>query len=201
MTINAQGYFNALRSYLNTDYYEVTEVDEGQVVLKDNIYLQASQRPVVQRVRLRVPGSAIVIRVDTKNKRGNSEGLFHFLDDDAKPWSRRCDFVVFHLHRDRLTAVCIEFKSTTFTEALVDQLKANEALVVYNLITLCNERHHAKQLHLAKYVSPAVRTRHHIWIRKANVCLRIIRSSITFTVTLTACPSMLSTTQMWRSSN
>jgi hypothetical protein len=31
MSLNTQGYFNALRSYLNTDHYEVTEADDGRM--------------------------------------------------------------------------------------------------------------------------------------------------------------------------
>ena len=32
-------------------------------------------------------------------KKKTKPPLFHFLDDNAKPWSKRCDFVVFWCHR------------------------------------------------------------------------------------------------------
>jgi hypothetical protein len=152
MPINAQGYFNALRSYLNTAHYEVTEVDTGRVVMKEKIYLPGSLSPTTQRVRLGVPGEALVINLDKKNRNGNSDPLFHFLNDNAKPWSKRCDFVVFHLHRDRLSAFCLEFKSATFPEGLVDQLDASEAWcrALHCIIKLYTGK--ARRLHLTKYV-------------------------------------------------
>ncbi len=127
MAINAQGYFNALRSHLNTKDYEVTDVDAGRVVIKDKIYLPGSLSPTTQRVRLSVPGEALVINLDKKNPKGKLDQLFHFLDDTAKPWSKRCDFVIFHFYRQRVNAFCIEFKSATFPDALIDQLKASTA--------------------------------------------------------------------------
>jgi len=153
MPINVQGYFNALRSYLNTTYYEVTEVDNKRIVLKDKIYPVNSPLPVEQRVRLVVPSEALVIHLDKKQPRTNSSlPLFHFLDDTAKPWSRRCDFVVFHHYRNRLSAICIEFKSATLPEGLVDQLKAGEAWcrVLHSIVKLYTTK--TKRLHLTKYV-------------------------------------------------
>src|SRR5687767_8142756 len=96
MSLNTKGYFNALRSYLNTDHYEVTEVDGGRIVMKEKVFVGGSPKPIEYRVRLGVTGEAFVINLDKKNRNGNSDALFHFLDDSAKPWSKRCDFVVFH---------------------------------------------------------------------------------------------------------
>ena len=45
MSLNAQGYFNALRSYLNTAHYEVTETDGGRIVLKDKVFVAGSPKP------------------------------------------------------------------------------------------------------------------------------------------------------------
>lgn len=152
MPLNAQGYFNALRSYLNVGHYEVTEVDAERVVLKDKIYPPNSKTPVEQRVRLCVPGEALVINLDKKNRYGNSDPLFHFLDDNAKPWSKRCDYVIFHLYRDRLSAFCIEFKSATLPDSLVDQLKASESWcrALHSIIKVYTTK--ARRLYLTKYV-------------------------------------------------
>ena len=153
MPINAQGYFNALRSYLNTGHYEVTETDGGRIVLKEKVYPPDSLSPVTQKVRLIVPGEAIVIKLDKKNSRGSSDPLFHFLDDNAKPWSKRCDFIVFHLHNRRIGIFCIEFKSATLPDdRLVSQLRASASWcrALHSII-----RHYtgeAKRLHLTKYV-------------------------------------------------
>lgn len=151
MPINAQGYLNALRSYLNTHYYEICKVKEGRVVLKEKIYLPGNQSQEI-KVRLNVPGQAIVINLDRKNSRGNSDPLFHFLNDNAKPWSRRCDFVIFHLLRNRLNVYCLEFKWTTLPDSVVDQLKASEAWcrTLHSIIKLYTSK--VRRLYLTKYV-------------------------------------------------
>jgi len=151
MTINAQGYFNALRSYLNTGYYEVIQVESDRIVLKENIFLPDHKRQEI-KVRLTVPGEALVIKLDKKNPRGNSDPLFHFLDDNGKPWSKRCDFIIFHLHRNQVSALCFEFKWTTLPDALIDQLKSSESWcrALHSIIKHYTTK--AKRLHLTKYV-------------------------------------------------
>jgi hypothetical protein len=127
MAITIQSYFAALRDYLNTRDYEVTEVDEGRVVIKDKVFRPGEIEAKDQKVRLRVPGEALVINLDKKNSRGNSPRLFDFLEDESKPWAKRCDFVIFHLHRNQIFAYCIEFKSGSFPEGLVDQMNSGTA--------------------------------------------------------------------------
>jgi hypothetical protein len=152
MTISPQSYFAALRDYLNVRHYAVTEVEAGVVVLKEKIFLPGSTRPTQRRVRLHVPGEALAINLDKKNGRGNSDPLFHFLDDESKPWARRCDFVVFHLFRNRISALCFEFKSGSFPEGLVDQMTAGVAWCrsLYSVIKHYTGK--TKRLHVTKYV-------------------------------------------------
>lgn len=152
MSLNAQGYFNALRSYLNTSHYEITETDGGRIVLKEKVFVAGSSKPIEYRVRLRITGEALVINLDRKNSTGSSDPLFHFLDDTAKPWSKRCDFVVFHRVRERITVQCIEFKSSTFPDALVAQLEASEAWCRALHSTIKHYTGDAKRLHLTKFV-------------------------------------------------
>lgn len=154
MPTNAQGYFNSLRSYLNTGHYEVTETDAGRLVMKEKIYPPGSQTQVVQKVRLEVPGEALVINLDAKKSRNSNQShpLFHFLDDNAKPWSKRCDFVIFHRHRERLSAICFEFKSATLPDSLVDQLKASEAWCRSLHSTIKHYTGRAKRLNVTKFV-------------------------------------------------
>lgn len=153
MPLNAQGYFNALRSYLNTAYYEVTETDGGRIVLKEKVFMPGNLEKEM-KVRLTVPGEAIVINLDKKVSRKSTQcyPLFHFLDDNAKPWSKRCDFLIFHLYREKLSALIMEFKSGTFPEGLVDQIKASEAWcrALHGIIKLYTGK--ARRLHLTKYV-------------------------------------------------
>ena len=152
MPINAEGYFNCLKSYLNTTTYEVTKRDNNRIVLEENVYWPGETSPRKQKVRLGYGGDAIVIRLDKKNQRGNSDPLFHFLEDEAKPWAKRCDFIVFQFVSNRLNIYCIEFKSATFQESAVDQLNAGEAWcrALHSIIKLYTSK--AKRLNLRKYV-------------------------------------------------
>jgi hypothetical protein len=152
MSLNAQGYFNAVRSYLNTAEYEVTDTDAGRIVLKEKVFVGGSPKPVEYRVRLGVSGEALVINLDKKNRNGNSEPLFHFLNDNAKPWSKRCDFVVFHRVKERINVHCFEFKSATLPDALVDQLEASEAWCRALHSTIEHYTGDGKRLHLTKFV-------------------------------------------------
>lgn len=152
MPLNAQGYFNALRSYLNTAHYEVTETDGRRIVLKEKVFVAGTPKPVEYRVRLSVTGEALVINLDRKNRKGNSDPLFHFLNDNAKPWSKRCDFVVFHRVRERINVHCFEFKSATFPDSLVDQLESSEAWCRALRSTIKHYTGDAKPLYLTKFV-------------------------------------------------
>ncbi|HTQ53176.1 MAG TPA: hypothetical protein VMI94_01880 [Bryobacteraceae bacterium] len=152
MSLNAQGYFNALRSYLNTAEYEVTDTDAGRIVLKEKVFVGGSAKPVEYKVRLGVTGEALVINLDKKGRNGNSEPLFRFLNDNAKPWSKRCDFVVFHRVRERINVQCFEFKSATLPDALVDQLEASEAWCRALHSTIEHYTGEKKTLHLTKFV-------------------------------------------------
>lgn len=151
MPLNAQGYFNALRSYLNTAHYEVTQEEGGKIVLKEKLFLAGNQERVF-KVSLLVPGEALVINLDKKISKGSSAPLFHFLDDNAKPWSKRCDFIVFHRKRERINVHCFEFKSATFPDALVDQLDASESWCRALHSTIKHYTGDAKRLHLTKFV-------------------------------------------------
>src|SRR5258707_12687735 len=152
MSLNAQGYFNALRSYLNTKDYEVKDTDAGRIVLKEKIYVAGSPKPVVYKVRLGVTGEALAINLDRKESNGSSLPLFRFLNDNAKPWSKRCDFVVFHRVKERINVHCFEFKSGSFPEALVDQLNASEAWCRALHSTIEHYTGDEKRLYLTKFV-------------------------------------------------
>lgn len=152
MALDQRGYFNALRSHLNTEKYAVREVEDGRVVLKDKVYLPGAKDSIDQRVRLAVLGEALVIHLDRKNRNGNSDPLFHFLDDEAKPWSKRCDFVIFQFHRNAIRAYCIEFKSASLPESLVDQLRASEAWCRTLHSVIKHYTGEARRVGLTKYV-------------------------------------------------
>lgn len=120
MPLNAQGYFNCLKSYLHHDDYGVPQPSTGSVLLKEKIHQAHGEKPKEFRVVLASEGEVIVIKLD-----GKSDRLFHFLDDNAKPWSKRCDLVVFNLRKSKLFAYCIEFKSATIPHDVPGQLAAS----------------------------------------------------------------------------
>ncbi|MCA7933063.1 hypothetical protein LGM45_28905 [Burkholderia cepacia] len=124
MTLNAQGYFNCLKSYLNTNHYGEPQATATEVRLKEKVFGQSGNKPIEYNVTLRVTGETLVIKLDAK-KNGSSLPLFHFLDDNAKPWSKRCGFVVFNLRKSKLYAYCLEFKSESIPHDVSEQLKSS----------------------------------------------------------------------------
>lgn len=157
MPINAQGYFNALRSYLNRVDYEAKLTSDGKVVMKETIFLPGNQQKELI-VCLDAPGDAVVINLDKKKSTNNnqSEPLFHFLDDNGKPWSKRCDFIVFHLHHGSINVLCFEFKWETLPiERIIDQLGASESWCRSLHSVIKHYTSKKRQLNLTKYVLSA----------------------------------------------
>jgi hypothetical protein len=154
MATSAQSYFNSLRSYLNTAHYQVTETDNGRIVMKEKIFPPGGKTQNEQKVRLVVDGEALVINLDVKKSRNSNQAfpLFHFLDDNAKPWSKRCDFVIFQRYKQRLNAICFEFKSASLPDSLVDQLKASESWCRSLHSTIKHYTGRTKALNITKFV-------------------------------------------------
>lgn len=152
MALNAQGYYNCLKSYLNMAHYEVKLNSDKKIVLKEKIYPSGSQTQIDQKIEFKFNGDAFAIKLDKVNNKGNVDPLFHFLDDNAKPWSKRCDFVIFQLKRSQVFAYCIEFKSASFPDSLVEQLNASVSWCrsLHNIIK--NYTGNNKKINLTKYV-------------------------------------------------
>jgi len=125
MALNSQGYFNCLKSYLNTKYYGAPQSGTTEIVLKEKVFGQSGRKPMEYKVSLQTATETLVVKLDSKNSKGASMPLFHFLDDNAKPWCKRCDFVVFNLRKHKLYVYCIEFKSESIPHDVPDQLKAS----------------------------------------------------------------------------
>ncbi|HCK93996.1 MAG TPA: hypothetical protein DHW71_13455, partial [Gammaproteobacteria bacterium] len=151
MAVDPKKYFRGLRSYLNTNEYEVTKRDNERILLEEKIFLKGGADRI-QKVRFAYSGDVIVFQLDRKTRNGNSDPLFHFFDDNAKPWSKRCDFVIFQLLNKKINVYCIEFKSASLPDGLVDQLKASEVWckAVHSIIGLYTGE--KKRLHLKKFV-------------------------------------------------
>lgn len=150
MTINADGHFNNLSSYLNMSYYAVP-IGTDDVVLKEKVFTQQGDK--IHKIRLQYEGKLLALKLDTKNARGSSEPLFHFLDDTGRAWSKRADFVLFNLRNRKIHAHCFEFKSGTITaDSIVEQLSSTESWLKSVNNTIKNYTNKCTYLHIAKYV-------------------------------------------------
>lgn len=147
MALNAQGYFNCLKSYVHEKDYQVHQPAAGEVVLKEKIHQAQGIKPKDFKVTLKSEGELLVIKLDGKKDR-----LFHFLDDNAKPWSKRCDFVIFNLRKARLFAYCIEFKSATIPPDVPDQLTASISWCKSLHSTIAAYTGNKMRLHIMKFV-------------------------------------------------
>lgn len=105
--------------------------------------------------------------------------LFHFLDDTAKPWSKRCDFVVFNLRKSKLHVYCLEFKSESIPHDVPDQLKASVDWLKALHATINAYTTKRSTIHATKYVLSNHQTRRRIWIRMASIYSAITRYATT----------------------
>ena len=129
MTLDAPTYFGHLRAYVN-DSYVMHDGADGEVVLREKYFPPPpATRAKTRKIRLLLPGPGLAFKLDHDQfqlrKKKNKPALFHFLDDNAKPWSKRCDFVIFYVNRRAFCADCIEFKSGSIAGSAVrEQLRA-----------------------------------------------------------------------------
>lgn len=128
MILVARTYFEHLKAYVNSEYV-VHDGADGKIVLTEEYFRPEDVRPQIRKIELLLPGAGMAFKLDhddfdTKKNKAKPP-LFHFLDDTAKPWSRRCDFVIFYVNGRAFHADCIEFKSKSLTaDKIVPQLKA-----------------------------------------------------------------------------
>jgi len=150
MVINAQGYFDCMHSYLNIRHYALP-IKNSRIILKENVFTATGEKEM--EVKLQFNGEVFGIKLDKKNKKGNCEPLFHFLDDEAKPWASRCDFIIFHCYRNKIKAYLFEFKSKTISaDSIVRQLNAGEAWCksLVKIIKIYTNK--SKKISLTKFV-------------------------------------------------
>jgi len=161
MALDAKGYFQHLKSYLNTDYYAIQPNMNNILKLKEKIFTNDGDKEI--EVPLLVEeGEAFAIKLDTKVslKSGNSkmpnkndhQPLFHFLDDQGKPWSKRCDFIIFHQHKKAVKVYCFEFKYKSLpADSVVAQLSASELWCKALQSTIKIYTTHKKTMKLSKF--------------------------------------------------
>lgn len=107
MALNAEGYFDHIKACLNPDFVQ-DRGGKAAITLTESV---PGGKPI--KVTFPFQGEAFAVNLDLKpKKKGDDPRLFRFLDDEAKPWARKCDFVVFHRLPVGIYAYLIEFKSS-----------------------------------------------------------------------------------------
>lgn len=156
MSLAAATYFQHLKAYVNDDYV-MHDGAGGKVVLIENYFRPDDVKPQVRKVELQLPGAGMAFKLDNDDfehsKKKEKPALFHFLDDTAKPWSKRCDFVVFYVNQRAFHADCIEFKSKSLTaEKIVPQLRAGACWVNSMKRTIEHYTGDKRRIRLRKFV-------------------------------------------------
>jgi len=130
MPINAQGYLQHIRQYLNNiDYGKTSLAKERRRIRQNELVLSEKLETGNRRkVKLTFQGEAFAIRLDC-----SKVPLFHFLfNGQGMLWDKRCDFIVFHCYQDNLNVYCIEFKEASTrinNDQIMLQLEASKAWV------------------------------------------------------------------------
>lgn len=121
MSLDAASYFDHLRAYL-ADGYVVDDGTTDAITLTEKYFREGETKKSTRKVMLPFKGKAFAIKLD-----GRKEPLFHFLDDNGKQWSKRCDFIVFQCVRRSINAHLFEFKTRSLDpSSIIDQLKSGE---------------------------------------------------------------------------
>lgn len=156
MSLDASTYFGHLRAYINNRYV-VDDGSGGHVVLTEKYFPSTGTRAKTRRIRLLLPGQGLAFKLDHDQvelqRKKSKPPLFHFLDDNAKPWSKRCDFVIFYTNGRAFHADCIEFKSKSLTaEKIVPQLRAGLCWVRSLKQTIEHYTGDSRRIRLRKFV-------------------------------------------------
>ena len=156
MTLDAPTYFGHLRAYVN-DRYVIHDGTGGEVILREKYFSATGTRAKTRKIRLLLPGPGLAFKLDhdqvESQRKKRKPPLFHFLDDTAKPWSKRCDFVIFYVNGRAFHADCIEFKSKSLnTDKIVPQLKAGMSWVNTLKRTIEHYTGDKRRIRLRKFV-------------------------------------------------
>lgn len=156
MNLNADTYFKHLRAYVNNKYV-AHESGGGSVTLVEKYFRPEDVIPQERRIELILPSAGMVFKLDhddyDASRKKNKPPLFHFLDDTGKPWSKRCDFIIFYVNGRAFHADCIEFKSKSLSaNKIVPQLNAGTCWVHTLKRTIENYTGYKRKIRLRKFV-------------------------------------------------
>jgi hypothetical protein len=155
MTLTAGTYFEHLKAYVSE--YVMHDGAGGKIVLTEKYFRPEEMTPRERRIELFIPSVGMAFKLDHDDfdiaKKKNKPALFHFLDDTAKPWSKRCDFVIFYVNGRAFHADCIEFKSKSLTaDKIAPQLKAGMCWVTSLKRTIEHYTGDKRKIRLRKFV-------------------------------------------------
>lgn len=164
MILDPRSYLEHVRTYVNSRYIMDNGMGE-EVVLREKYFppppeeTGETEKPAAKtrKIRLLLPGPGFAFKLDHDQvelqRKKRTPPLFHFLDDTAKPWSRRCDFIIFYVNRRTFCADCIEFKSKSLNvDKIVPQLEAGKHWVQSLKCTIEHYTGDTKRIHLRKFV-------------------------------------------------
>ncbi len=151
--LTASSYFDHLKTYLLNGYVTDRGVND-KLEMTEEVELDGGF--VEKTVSLAFKGKAIVINLDLPppgKKKSAQDPLFHFLDNNGRPWSKRCDYIVFQCVGNSLKAYCFEFKSRGINgDGIRDQLKAGAAWCRALHATIKHYTGQSRQISLTKYI-------------------------------------------------
>jgi hypothetical protein len=156
MSLAASTYFQHLKAYVNGEYV-MHDGEGGKVILTETYFRAEDVKPQVRKVELQLPGDGMAFKLDNDDfehsKKKAKPALFHFLDDTSKPWSKRCDFVIFYVNGRAFHADCIEFKSRSLTaDKIVPQLRAGACWVSSLKRTIEHYTGDTRRIRMRKFV-------------------------------------------------
>jgi len=114
MASKTDAYFSHIKECIHPHYLQDAG-DKPPLRLKERM----EGGKVVREMSFNFQGAAFCVNLDLpppQRKKGDkkdpqSPRLFRFLEDEARPWAKKCDFVVFHRLPGGIYAYLIEFKS------------------------------------------------------------------------------------------
>ncbi|WP_323810405.1 hypothetical protein [Sphingobium baderi] len=104
-------FFDLMRNVLTAQYLRVNDrsTSRERVNLRERVRLEDGKRKEYT-VRMPFEGDAFTVKLDING--GSNPPLYHFLmENDGRPWAKRCDFVVFHRLPSAIYCYLFEFKS------------------------------------------------------------------------------------------
>jgi len=123
MATDVGTYFDCLEAFIFKDY-KIARADD-RLTLNEKIFTKTGS--VTQSVLIKFKRPTFAINLDLKKSNGQSDRLFHFLEDTARPWAKRCDFVLFQKAPRNIQVAAMEFKSGNIKGDLIKgQLQRTE---------------------------------------------------------------------------